>query len=196
MLKNFQSNFLFLLIILVIAPQFLFAHPNGTEASGVTTGFAHPFTGLDHLLAMLGVGIWAGQLKGKSVWLLPLSFTIALVIGGVLGSSGFGLPYVEEVIILSVIIFGLVIAFAYKAPLWVGIALSIAFALSHGHAHGTEMPASLSGYSYFIGMVVGSVLLQVIGISLAIFFNRENRKPAYRFIGISMMLTGVFLIFL
>lgn len=140
------------------------AHPG--HADGAMAGIMHPLTGIDHILAMLAVGLWGAQLGGRAQWLLPASFVAFLGAGGALGMSGAALPMVEAGIVTSVLLLGLLIGFAVKlkalpAALIVGV-----FAVFHGYAHGTEMPAMSNAWLYGVGFVAASAALHVAGLGL------------------------------
>src|SRR3990167_3389305 len=121
------------------------AHVGLSDASGFLHGLAHPASGLDHVLAMLAVGLWAAQTGGRSVWAVPLTFVGVMALGGALPLPGIGLPFVEQGIVLSVLLLGVLIAVSVRLPLWLGSGLVGLFALWHGRAHGAEMPALASG---------------------------------------------------
>lgn len=138
------------------------AHP-GHAVSGLAAGLLHPLSGVDHLLAMLGVGLWAGQRGGKALWLLPLSFMLMLAVGGLLGMQGLALPGSESGIAASLLLIGLLIAGGVRLPTWGGMALVGVFALFHGLAHGAELPSAESALSYGIGFTLASGLLHAAG---------------------------------
>ncbi|MFG1464693.1 HupE/UreJ family protein [Xanthobacter sp. DSM 24535] len=151
---------------LALVPSFAFAHTGVGDTHGFVHGFLHPVTGLDHVLAMVTVGLLAWQMGGRALWLLPVSFMALMVVGGLLGMGGFALPYVETGITLSVVVLGAVVAFGVKAPLAVAMGLVGLFAVFHGHAHGAEMPESAGALSYGAGFVVGTGLLHLAGLGL------------------------------
>ena len=140
----------------------------GALAGGLAAGFAHPFAGLDHVVAMVAVGLWGAFLGPPAVWLLPVVFPVVMALGGVLGAAGVGLPAVEVGIALSAIVLGLMVAGAQRPPLWVAASLVAAFAIFHGHAHGTELPASANALAYSTGFVVATGLLHLAGIALSL----------------------------
>src|SRR3990172_12300295 len=116
--------------------QSAFAHTFGAEGASFYQGFIHPLSGLDHLLAMLAVGMWAAQAGGRARWLIPAAFVAMLALGGGMAMLGWTLPQVELGIAASVAVLGLLIAGAAKTPLWLGVSIAGLFALFHGHAHG------------------------------------------------------------
>ncbi|WP_207481466.1 HupE/UreJ family protein [Arenibaculum pallidiluteum] len=143
------------------------AHPFGEHGAGLVDGLVHPFGGVDHLLAMVAVGLWAAQRGGRAVWALPASFMAAMAAGGLLGTAGIGLPMVETGIAASVMVLGAAVALALRPALWFGMATVAAFALFHGHAHGTELPAAASPLLYGLGMLAATAVLHALGVAAA-----------------------------
>ena len=143
------------------------AHTGVGATSSMAAGFAHPFSGLDHILAMTAVGALAVLLGGRAVWLVPASFVAAMALGGALGLAAVGLPWVEPAIIASVIGLGLTVALGANLPTAAAMALAAAFAIFHGHAHSTEMPGFASGLSYGAGFVLATAILHATGIGAA-----------------------------
>lgn len=144
-------------------------------AHGLIAGFSHPFSGLDHLLAMIAVGLWAAQLGGRARWLVPTAFVGAMILGSVLGVMGVAVPWGEQGILASVLILGLLVAAAVRLPLAASALLAGALALCHGHAHGAEMPALVAGLGYGAGFTVATAGLQVLGIGLGGALQRLRR---------------------
>ena len=140
------------------------AHPG--HADGAMAGLMHPLTGIDHILAMLAVGLWGAQLGGRAQWLLPASFVAFLAAGGALGMSGAALPMVEAGIVTSVLLLGLLIGFAVKLKTLPAALIVGGFAVFHGYAHGTEMPAMSNAWLYAQGFVAASAALHVAGLGL------------------------------
>jgi urease accessory protein len=149
-----------------------FAHPDPLHAVGFVHGFAHPMGGLDHILAMVAVGVFAFVLGGRALWLVPLSFVGMMVVGFALGLNGVNLPFVELGIALSSVVIGG--AAALKAPMPVAGAMTLVgvFAVFHGHAHGAEMPESAGGLAYAAGFVAATAALHVAGIGAALGVSR------------------------
>ena len=156
------------------------------QSGGLSTGFAHPFMGWDHLLAMLAVGVWAAQLGGRALWAIPLSFVSVMAGGAVLALGGMPLPFVEAGITASLLALGLLVALAVRLPLAAGMAFVATFALFHGHSHGTELPAMVSAWTYAAGFVVATALLHVTGIALG----HGLRAKAVQIAGLSVALLG------
>lgn len=147
-----------------LAPGLALAHVGHDHSFGLGSGFGHPFSGLDHLLAMLAVGFATARMN-RHLLTLPLAFIACMILGGVLGFSGIELPLVETGIALSVLVLGLVML-ATRLPLAAGLALTGLFALFHGHAHGTEMPEGSTALLYFAGFVTGTLLLHLSGYAM------------------------------
>ncbi len=164
--KTLKSLMRILGFALLVLPGTALAHP-GHEVADVVHGIVHPFTGLDHLLAMVLVGMFAYQLGGRGMWLLPLSFLAAMAVGGFLGFAGPGATAMETGIAVSVIVLGAAVALNVKAPVAVAAAMVGLFAVFHGFAHGAEAPASGGALSYGAGFMLGTALLITIGIALA-----------------------------
>ena len=153
------------------------AHP-GHGATGFMAGLAHPFTGLDHMIAMMAVGLFAARLGGKAIWMVPLSFVGLLAVGGAWGMAGMFLPVAESIVLLSVAVLPAVAVMRWKANVATACALVGIFALFHGYAHGLELPDGLSGLSYAAGFVTASVSLHVVGIGLGLGLYRLHQKLA------------------
>jgi urease accessory protein len=145
-----------------------FAHTTPGQAHGFVTGFLHPLTGLDHVLAMVAVGIWGAQLKRPAIWVLPVAFPLVMSFGGLLGIRGVPLPGVEIGVAASAVVLGIVIALELRPPLWVAALIVSAFATFHGHAHGTELPKAASPLTYALGFVLATGLLHVSGILIGL----------------------------
>ena len=147
--------------ILALAAQSAGAHTLTATAGGLGSGLAHPFLGIDHLLAMLAVGLWAVQLGGSAVWKVPLAFVVTMLLGA--GLAGVDLPFIETVIAASVLVLGLAITLPWRlAPLLASLMVAL-FALFHGHAHGSAMPVSASPLIYFAGFAAATLVLHVLG---------------------------------
>lgn len=151
------------------------AHVGHGDVHGVVHGFLHPLTGLDHMLAMVAVGMMAAFLGGRALWLVPLSFMGMMAVGGALALAGIGLPYVELGISLSVIALGLAVALQLPLPVGVAMAFAGVFAVFHGYAHGAEMPADASGAAYGAGFLAATGLLHLAGIGLGLVLGRWSQ---------------------
>ena len=152
-------------VLASVAASSVFAHPGHgdsllTASMSFSAGFHHPFSGLDHLLAMLAVGLWAAQNKRSALWVLPLLFPLMMLVGALLAFAGLVVPGAETGIAASVAVLGLLIAFAVRLPLSASSALVSLFALFHGYAHGTELPHGSSAAMYGLGFVLATALLR------------------------------------
>ena len=164
---------------------------------GFVQGFAHPIGGIDHVLAMVTVGVFAWQLGGRALWLLPATFVLVMAAGGAIGIAGVELPSVEFGIAASVIVLGAIVALKFKAPLAVAIGVVGAFAVFHGHAHGTEMPPDALGAAYAAGFLLATALLHAGGIALGFGIGRIGEsisRYAFRLGGALVALAGVALL--
>lgn len=148
------------------------AHHLGAHGAGLASGVAHPLAGLDHILAMIAVGLWSAQLGGRAYWSVPLAFVGMMVVGTVFAMAGLALPAVEPGIAASVLILGLVIAFSVRLSTPLGMLLVGVFALFHGHAHGTELPQAASAALYGLGMLLATIGLHATGLGAGILFQR------------------------
>ncbi len=158
---------------LVLAPSLALAHPGlPGHPHDVASGFLHPLGGLDHVLAMVAVGLLAAQLGGRALWLVPASFVAAMAAAGVAGMAGVGLPTTELGIAASVVVLGGAIALRLTMPVAAAMALVGFFALFHGYAHGVETPETASGLSYGLGFVAATALLHGIGIAASLALGR------------------------
>jgi len=178
-----------LVLILLLAPSG-FAHPQKGEAVGFLTGFRHPISGLDHVLAMIAVGLWGAQLGSPAIWLLPVAFPMVMAFGGMLGLMGIPLPGVEYGIALSAIMLGAAVMFELRPPLGLAAALVGFFAIFHGHAHGTELPAGQSALLYSMGFVIATGTLHAIGIGIGTVHRWAWGKMALRIAGAMVAFGG------
>ena len=176
-------------ILLAATPAF--AHTGATAATGLGTGFGHPMGGADHLLAMIAVGILAAQQGGRALYLLPLAFVGMMVVGAAASIGGMPLPFVEVGIVGSVILLGFVIALGRHMPVAASTMLVGALAVFHGHAHGTEMPLSVSGLEYGLGFVAATALLHVAGIALTRMVSTLGSEAMLRFGGAGIATAGL-----
>lgn len=151
---------------ILLLPTGAFAHTGIGHSAGFVHGFEHPVGGLDHVLAMVLVGVLAWQLGGRALYTVPASFALLMAAGGVLGVAGVEVPFVETGIALSIVVFGVAVAFSIKAPVAAMAALVGVFAIFHGYAHGAEMPADASGLGYGAGFMLATALLHASGLGL------------------------------
>jgi urease accessory protein len=174
-------------------PSLAYAHVGLGQTSGFVHGFAHPFTGLDHIAAMVAVGLWAAQRGGRAVWVVPLTFVSVMSVSGLLGTMGVSVPFVESGIVTSVFVLGVLIAAAVRLPLVVSSLIVGVFAVFHGHAHGAEMPETVSGLAYGVGFVLATGLLHCLGIGLGLLARQLDSPGFVRFAGGATVALGVYL---
>ena len=182
-----------LALLAFVLPPVAQAHVGLGDAGGLAHGLAHPLTGLDHLCAMLAVGLWAFQRGGRAVWLVPLVFLGVMALGGALGVAGIALPFVERGIVASVLVLGVLIAAATRLPLLASALLVGVFALFHGHAHGAEMPATASGLAWGTGFLISTASLHVAGIVIARLVSRAGQPRLVRLAGAAVAMCGLWL---
>ena len=170
------------------------AHHDGPEVGGFAAGLLHPFTGLDHLLAMLAVGIWAATLGRPKAWLLPLAFPLLMAAGAALGMAGVALPAIEPGIAASVVILGLAILTAWRAPTAVAVGAVALFGVLHGFAHGAELPADTSALQYAAGFLAATALLHLAGLAIGMVRLAPRGLLALRAAGGAIAATGLWLL--
>ena len=175
------------------------AHPaqfHSMDLAGATqTGFLHPLTGLDHLLVMVAVGLWAVQIGGRALWLLPCSFVASMILGGAmgLGFSGIHQDFVEHGILASIIILGVALCMAWRPSVPVSALCVAAAGLGHGYAHGSEMPSNALPLMFFAGMVAATSLLHAFGISGGLLLNKNPKiAMAVRAMGLLLIAFAVY----
>jgi urease accessory protein len=182
---------------LCLTPTAALAHTGIGGTSGFMHGVMHPLGGLDHQLAMIFVGLFAYQLGGRALWLIPLTFVSLIAVGGFLGVTGVPIAFVEVCIALSVIVLGLFVAFAVKAPLVVAMAVVGLFAIVHGHAHGSEMPLDAAGIEYGTGFMLATAVLHAVGIAIGFLIRTTAKiydRSIYRAVGGLASIAGVALL--
>jgi urease accessory protein len=167
--------------LLLAAP--VLAHTGTGTAGGFASGFLHPILGPDHVIAMVAVGLWGVFLGAPAIWVLPIVFPLIMALGGAFGMIGVPLPAVETGIALSAVVLGLCVAFAYRPPLPVAAVIVGAFAIFHGHAHGSEMPAASDAVSYALGFVIATGLLHLGGILFGSLARSDAGRAAVRAAG-------------
>jgi urease accessory protein len=170
------------------------AHIFGAGGAGLFEGLAHPLLGLDHVLAMVAVGVWASQLGRPAWWVLPIVFPVAMVFGGVLGWLEAPIPAVELGIALSVLVLGLVIGLSAKPGLLLSVPLVALFAIFHGYAHGVELPEAASPLFYGLGFILSTVFLHVAGLAIG-WLGGNFSTTAYRIAGLALSAAGVGILF-
>jgi urease accessory protein len=183
---------------LVLMPSLALAHPGiPGHTHDLASGFMHPIGGLDHVLAMVAVGLFAAQLGGRALWLVPASFVAAMAAAGIAGMSGIALPLTETGIALSVIVLGGAIALRLAMPVAAAMALVGFFAIFHGYAHGIETPETASGLLYGLGFVAATALLHGLGIGIGLLVGRLDAgygRKLVRVAGSAAAMVGVALL--
>jgi urease accessory protein len=178
----------------LLLPAAASAHVGAGHAAGLAHGFWHPVGGLDHVLAMVAVGLFAANLGGRALWAVPLAFIVAMAGGGVLGIEQIAIPYVEAGIALSVIALGALVALRVRWPIAAAMALVAVFAVFHGHAHGAEMPADASGLAYAAGFMIATIALHMTGVMLGTGLLRGAAVRTAQLGGSAIALAGVALL--
>jgi urease accessory protein len=181
-----------LISMMLIIPSVTFAHV-ADNIGGFNAGLSHPVLGMDHLLAMLSVGILSAQMGGKWVWKVPLTFVLVMLIGGMLGMEGINVMSVELGITLSVLILGIAIASEKKLPPILAMVFVGIFAIFHGHAHGTEMPYLADPVPYACGFVAGTAAIHILGVLISYLLQKlKNGKSVLRYLGMSIASVGLY----
>jgi urease accessory protein len=178
--------------LLLILPFSAFAHVQGGQAAGFVTGLEHPWSGLDHVLAMIAVGLWGAQLGNPAIWILPVTFPIVMSLGAMMGLLGIPVPGIEIGIALSAILLGMMVLGELRPKLALAATLVGFFAIFHGHAHGTELPAGQSGLLYSIGFVMATGCLHGLGILIGVIHRWPMGKLALRGSGGLIACMGIF----
>lgn len=168
------------------------AHVEQGQAQGFVTGLRHPISGLDHVLAMIAVGLWGAQLGRPAVYLLPVTFPMVMAVGGFLGLIGVPLPGVEVGIALSMLALGTLVATEARPPVAVAAAVVGLFGIFHGHAHGTELPPGQSGLTYSIGFVAATGTLHAVGIAIGLVHRWPAGRQALRVAGAAIAVAGLY----
>jgi len=181
-----------LLVLLALAPAAAWAHEQTGQAAGFLAGLAHPVAGMDHVLAMIAVGLWGAVLGPPAIWVLPVAFPLVMALGGVLGLLGIPLPGVEVGIAVSAIVLGTMVLAEARPPLWIATAIVAVFAIFHGHAHGRELPEGTSALLYSLGFVVATGLLHAVGILLGVAHRWSAGRQAVRIAGGGVACAGLF----
>ncbi|WP_432240277.1 HupE/UreJ family protein [Herbaspirillum robiniae] len=187
------------LAVAALAAGSAFAHPGhpGSHmdaSASFMSGFSHPFSGIDHLLAMLAVGLWAAQNKQRALWVLPLAFPLMMVVGALMAIGGLSVPAVETGIAASVAVMGLLIAFAVRMPLWASASVVSLFALFHGYAHGAELPHGSSAALYGAGFILATAILHATGLIVGMVAGQKMADRVVRIGGVGIAAVGAYLL--
>jgi urease accessory protein len=169
----------------------LWAHEDAGMAGGFISGLTHPLFGFDHVVAMIAVGLWGAFLGSPALWILPVVFPVVMAFGGALGVLGVEIPLVETGIAASAVVLGLMVALALRPKIAIAAVIVGAFAIFHGHAHGTELPEAASSLAYSIGFVISTGLLHLAGIGFGHFTRWPQGILAVRAGGGAIALVGV-----
>jgi urease accessory protein len=180
------------LTALGLMPATALAHQEAGQAIGFLSGLAHPVSGLDHVLAMVAVGLWGAVLGAPAIWVLPVAFPVMMACGGLMGLLGFQLPGVEIGIALSAIVLGAMVLAETRPPLWLAAVVVSFFAIFHGHAHGRELPEGANALLYSLGFVMATGLLHAVGILLGVAHRWTAGRQAVRAAGGGVALAGLF----
>ena len=178
----------------LLAPATVLAHNPAGVAGGFASGFMHPLTGIDHILAMVAVGIWGAQLGAPAIWALPVAFPLVMSVGGAMGVRGVPLMGVEIGIAASALLLGLMIFSEARPPLVAAALLVGFFAIFHGYAHGTELPHAANPLAYGAGFVIATGMLHISGIGLGLVHRWPKGARTLRLIGAGISLAGLFLL--
>ena len=185
-MKRFLSPVLLLLSALpATAHPAIFHKLDAADAARI--GFFHPFSGLDHLLVMVAVGLWAVQIGGRALWLLPCSFVGAMLAGGTAALSGFHAPVAESGILASIVLLGAALGMAWRPSLLIASVFVAAAGLCHGYAHGSEMTAGLIPAVFFAGMIAATSLLHAIGVGSGLLMVRPRFVITIRVAGLLIL---------
>ena len=181
-----------IIVVTVLWPLYAWAHVGSGEAGGLILGLQHPVSGLDHVLAMLAVGLWGAQLGAPALWLLPVVFPLMMAGGACMGLMGFPLPGVEVGIAVSAVVLGLMVLAEARLKIQLAMVIVAFFAIFHGHAHGTELPAGQSGLLYSIGFVAATGCLHAVGIAIGLIHRWQIGRQALRGAGSIVCAGGIY----
>lgn len=190
------SRMMFLVAIAVLlAPTVLLAHPGHGRVHGFEDGFIHPFSGVDHCVAMIAIGVWAAQAGGRTCWLAPLTTVLFMALGGSLGMNVKTVPFVEHAIVTSILVLGLLITVTRKLPIIAVLSIIAVFAAIHGFAHGIELPRSVNTVAYGQGILLGSVLVQLASICTTTFIIKLGQTRLVQLSGALLAVSGIVMFF-
>ncbi len=182
---------LFITALLALFAGSASAHDGGGIVGGFASGFMHPILGWDHVVAMVAVGLWGAFLGNPAIWILPVVFPLVMAFGGALGVMDVPIPAVETGIAASAVVLGAMVAFAARPPIWIAAVIVGAFAIFHGHAHGTELPDAANPLAYSIGFVLATGLLHLGGVAFGLLVRWPAGKIAVQAGGGAIALAGV-----
>lgn len=179
------------------APELAVAHTGPEHVHSFTSGFLHPFNGLDHLLAMFAVGLLAAQLGGRALWLVPGAFVITMIAGSLAGFAGIPVPGVEYAVTISIVAIALPVAFAMGMPAGLAMLYVAVFAFFHGYAHGAELPAGANAAQYILGFAAATAIIHGLGIGAGILAARissASQRVGVRLAGGAVAIAGLALL--
>jgi len=179
------------LLLFCFSTSLAYAHGGAGLSAGFTDGFMHPLSGLDHIAAMVAVGLWGAFLGRPAIWLLPVVFPLVMVVGGIFGMLHIPLPAIETGIASSAIVLGLMVALAAQPPLWLAAIIVGVFAIFHGYAHGAELPNATDPIAYSMGFVTATGLLHLSGVAFGLLTEWPKGKIAVRASGAIIALAGI-----
>lgn len=179
-------------LVVALWPDTLLAHVESNATGGFISGVTHPISGLDHVLAMVAVGLWGAQLGSPSVWVLPVAFPMMMAFGGMLGLIGIPIPGVEIGIAMSSVVLGIMVLGEIKLPVAAAVTLVGIFAVFHGHAHGTELAEGQNPTLYSLGFVISTGLLHAVGIGIGAIHRWKTGEIALRVCGGLVLLGGLY----
>jgi urease accessory protein len=188
---NWSAILSVIVVLILLSPSTAMAHVEKGQAAGFLIGVRHPWSGLDHVLAMIAVGIWGAQLGKPAIWILPVTFPMVMAMGAMMGLLRIPLPGVEIGIALSALLLGAMVAGEVRPKMAVAALLVGFFAIFHGHAHGSELPPGQSGMLYSMGFVIATGVLHGVGIGIGLVHHWPAGKLALRGAGACIALMGV-----
>jgi urease accessory protein len=180
-----------LAVAILLCATVVQAHIQEGEAAGFWSGVRHPISGLDHVLAMIAVGLWGAQLGAPAIWLLPVAFPIVMAFGGMMGLLGVSLPGTEIGIAASAILLGAAVMFKSRPRLFIAALVVGVFAIFHGYAHGTELPPGESGLLYSVGFVIATGCLHGVGITIGLSHRWGWGQRVVRLAGAGVAVAGL-----
>jgi len=175
----------------LVFPSAAMAHVGAGSTASFMAGFAHPYSGLDHIAVMIAVGLWAALKGGRALWAWPSAFIGVMLIGGLLGMMHVPVPFVEPGILASVVALGLLVALAVDFPIWLGAVIIGVFAVFHGHAHGSEVAENIGGAEYMAGFALATASLHAIGLGIAFVLGSIEMRAVIRLAGAACVLLGI-----
>jgi urease accessory protein len=192
---RYRLSLLMTTLLLVSFTLPAFAHEQTGVTGGLLSGIMHPLTGMDHLIAMVAVGIWGAQLGAPAIWILPITFPLVMAMGGVAGVLRVPLPMQEPVIALSALVLGAAVALHLRPPFVAAAVIVGVFAIFHGYAHGVELPTAANPLAYGIGFVVSTGLLHLCGITIGTLTRWDSGERLIQGLGVVIaVLGGYFLV--